>query len=167
MDDDDEEKSSPSRLSVQQKIQKFETPQRSAATYREPQEPASARRRLVGALHVCGQGSMLDESRQPVPIHYVATADIGLKEVRDHRTGETLDPELVKAGREKERTNMKDRGLYDLTLVRESAGKKIRSMWLDEKRVSEDGVVSVRSRCVWPWSSTSSRGWTPTRARHR
>ena len=43
---------------------------------------------------------------------------------------------------------MKDRGLYDLTLIRESAGKKIRSMWLDEKRVSEDGVVSVRSRCV-------------------
>ena len=32
-----------------------------------------ARRRLIGALHVCGQSSPIDEDRQPIPVHYVAT----------------------------------------------------------------------------------------------
>ena len=43
---------------------------------------------------------------------------------------------------------MKERSLYDLTHIRFAVGKKVRSMWLDEKRVGEDGVISVRPRCV-------------------
>ena len=74
MEADDEV--SPSRLSVQQKIQIYETPQRESATFREKNEPASARRRLIGALHVCGQSSPIDEDRQPIPVHYVAIEDI-------------------------------------------------------------------------------------------
>lgn len=83
-----------------------------------------------------------------MPVSYISTADIGIKDVRDHKSGDIIPPELVTAGRAKERYNMKARSLYDLTHIRYVAGKKFRSMWLGEKRVGEDGVVSVRSRCV-------------------
>ena len=139
---------SPSQLTVEQKINLFETPRRESSNFPEAGGPASSRRRLIGALHVFGQPSPVDSDRQPVPVSYVSTADIGIKDVRDHKSGGILPPELVKAGREKERENMKERSLYDLTHIRYAAGKKVRSMWLDEKRVGEDGVVSVRSRCV-------------------
>ncbi len=68
------------------------------STGQEAVEPASQKHRLIGALHVCGQRPL-----QATPVAYVATPDIGFKEVYDPQTGEVLDPDLVRAGRAKER----------------------------------------------------------------
>ena len=59
---------SPSQLTVEQKINLFETPRRESSSFRESDGPASSRRRLIGALHVCGHPSPVDADRQPVPV---------------------------------------------------------------------------------------------------
>ncbi|CAK0841766.1 unnamed protein product [Prorocentrum cordatum] len=128
-------------LSFQEKVELFESGGADASG------PASSRRRVIGALHVCGQPSLAEARSIATPVAYVATPDIGTQDVKDHKTGEVLDPELVRAGRARDRQNMLDRCLYERVPMKDARGKKVRSMWLDEKRV-QDGETTVRSRCV-------------------
>ena len=132
----DVEKRAREPSTVPEKIDMFE------GIIKDQAEPISQKQRRIGALHVCGQAPL-----NATPIAYVATPDVGAKVVYDHKTGKPLDPELVRAGRARERQNMLDRGLYKKVYASEAKGKKVRSMWLDEERL-EDGEVSVRSRCV-------------------
>lgn len=112
---------------------------------REIFEPMSSRRRLIGASCVCAQSTPDVEPSGEVPVCYVATPDIGQQNVHDHRIGEVLDPELVRAGRAQERLNMEKRELYTRVRIQDSRGKKVRSMWLDEKRVATDQVRALSS----------------------
>ena len=82
-----------------------------------------------------------------VPCSYVATCDVGFKTVYDQRTGDTLDPELVKACRELEKQNMRYHELFDWVKRPVARGRIARSMWVGEMRCKDD-VAFVSSRCV-------------------
>jgi hypothetical protein len=109
----------------------------------------------IGALAVCALGTM-PPPEESTMICYVATTDIGRLPVKDHKTGETLDPDLALAGRRDEKENMMKRNLYDRVRISDARGKKVRSMWLDEARSNDDGAF-VRSRCVAMEFSTYDR----------
>ena len=98
------------------------------------EEPASQKQRIVGRLAVCSL-EVVEETA--VPCCYDATSEIGKKPVYDARSGKELDPELVRAGREKERHHMGDQGLSTKVASKEARGKRVRSMWLDEQRVDD------------------------------
>ena len=127
----------PDGMSFDQKVDFFEDASGST-------EPLSTRRRLIGELAICALGAPVATD---TVINYVATKDVGERVVYDTRTGLPLDPDQVRAGRRTELANMEKRELYERVHTEDARGKRVRSMWLDEARMT-DGVPSVRSRCV-------------------
>eukprot|EP00959_Pyramimonas_sp_CCMP1952_P288399 6030827-Pyramimonas_sp.AAC.1 len=61
-------------LSFQEKVELFESGGADASG------PASSRRRVIGALHVCGQPSLAEARSIATPVAYVATPDIGTQD---------------------------------------------------------------------------------------
>ena len=63
-------------------------------------------------------------------------------------SGELLDNDLVEAGRARERNLMQEFGVYERVRSIDALGKRVRSKWLDDYKIGEDGVRFVRSRLV-------------------
>lgn len=68
-------------------------------------------------------------------------------EVYEARDGELLDKGAVQKAREAEIEQMQRHGMYLEVPAAAGRGGKVRSKWVDEKRV-KSGIVIVRSRCV-------------------
>ena len=66
----------------------------------------------------------------------------------DAYTGEVLDPELARAGRERERRNATDHGLYHEVRRADAKGVLVRCMWIDILKYDSSGRAFVRSRLV-------------------
>jgi len=110
---------SPSGLAYHEKVELFE----SGSAFRAPgSTSASSKERRIGALSVCALRSPQEADNAPVPVCYVATPDIGKQVVYDARSGEALDPELVRQGRAVEKLNMQKLGLYDRVRVENARG---------------------------------------------
>ena len=65
-----------------------------------------------------------------------------------HRSGERLDPELVAAGRAKERHQMDEFEVFRRVPSNAATGTRVRAQWLDDERTDSAGQPFVRSRLV-------------------
>jgi hypothetical protein len=62
-------------------------------------------------------------------------------------SGELLDPDMVAAGRKRERELMEKFRVFDLLKAEDTTGKRVRSKWVEDYKDGEQGRV-VRSRLV-------------------
>ena len=84
-------------------------------------------------------------------------------------SGELLDGDLVEAGRARELDLMKQFGVYERVRNTDALGKRVRSKWLDDYKIGEDGQRFVRSRLVameiaWDARSDTFAGTPPLKA---
>ena len=121
---------------------------RETANVTSPMPPASQRPRVAGILPVCSLGPCGSVEPDVVRVNYVATADLDWKPVYDAYSGELLDPAMVRAGRDRERRNATEHGLYHRVRKADARGVKVRCMWIDSVKHDSQGKVFVRSRLV-------------------
>ena len=118
------------------------------ANVTSPLPPASQRPRVSGIMPVCSLGPCGSVEPDVVRVNYVATADLNNKPVFDAYTGERLDPDMVRAGRDRERRNATEHGLYHRVRKCDAKGVKVRCMWIDSTKHDSQGKPFVRSRLV-------------------
>ena len=107
----------------------------------------AAKKPKVRALWTVG-GLAVNILQQTVVAMMLISSVLPGKPVYGHLSGELLDPVQVQEGRDKERAQMKEFGVYKRVLRSDAKGKRVRAQWLDDVKYNDDGTKFVRSRFV-------------------